>query len=136
MVLKANRISVREVLTPLADVEESTMREVVRAPVKAMLEVGAPLTTMMVTETMIMTVIVAEVGRVPVAVRTAVLRQKMKMMDEMHVDTASVRAPSMVTLHSRHSGRSFRTVTYNRWKSDDQLAFLKASLVGDAAQLL
>ena len=27
-------------------------------------------------------------------------------------------------------------VTYNRWKSDDQLAFLKASLVDDAAQLL
>jgi len=96
----------------MADVEESTMREVVRAPVKAMLEVGAPLTTtMMVTETMIMTVIVAEVGRVPVAVRTAVLRQKMKMMDEMHVDTASVRAPLMVTLRSRHSERCFRTVS-------------------------
>ena len=111
MVLKANRITVREVLAPLADVEESTMREVVRAPVKAMIEVGAPLTTMMtVTETTMVTVIVVEAGRVPVvtvlllgariAVRTIVLRQKMKMMDEMHVDTASVRAPSMVTLHS------------------------------------
>jgi len=122
MVLKANRITVQEVLTPLADVEESTMREVVRAPVKAMLEVGAPLTTTMtVTETMMMTVIVVEAGRVPVvtvlllgapiAVRTVVLRQKMKMMDEMHVDTASIRTPSMVILHSRHSGRSFRTVS-------------------------
>jgi len=114
MVLKANRITTREVLTPLADVE-STMRVVVRAPVKAMIEVGAPLTTtMMVTETMMMTVIVAEAGRVPVvtvlllgapiAVRTVVHRQKMKMVDQMRVDTASVRAPSMVTLHSRHSG--------------------------------
>jgi len=122
MVLKANRITVREVLAPLADVEESTMREVVRAPVKAMTEVGAPVTTMMtVTETTMVTVIVVEAGRVPVvtvlllgapiAVRTVVLRQKMKMMDEMHVDTASVRAPSMVTLPSRHSGRSFRTVS-------------------------
>jgi len=108
MVLKANRIWNREVLTPLADVEESTMREVVRAHVKAMIEVGAPLTTtMMVTETMMMTAIVAEAGRVPVAVRTAVLRQKMNMMDEMHVDTASVRAPLMVTIRSRHFGRSF-----------------------------
>ena len=96
--------------------EESTMPEVVRAPVKAMLEVGAPLTTTM------MIVIVAEAGRIPVVtvllqgapivVRTVVLRQKMKMMDEMHVDTASVRAPSMATLHSRHSGRSFRTVSH------------------------
>jgi len=93
----------------MADVEESTMREVVRAPVKAMVEVGAPLiTTMMVTETTMMTVIVAEAGRVPVVtvlllgapvvVRTVVLRQKMKMMYEVHVDTASVRALLMVTL--------------------------------------
>jgi len=122
MVLKVNRMTVPEVLTPLAVVEESTIREVVRAPVKAMLEVGAPLTTtIMVTETTMMTVIVAEAGRVPVvtvlllgapiAVRTVVLRQNMKMMDEMHVETASVPAHSMVTLHSRHSGRSFRTVS-------------------------
>jgi len=123
MVLKANRITMREVLTPLAAVEESTMRKVVRAPVKAILVVGAPLTTtMMVTETITMTVIVAEVVCVavvtvlmlgaPIAVRTVVLHRKMTMMDEMHVDTASVRAPLMVTLRSRHSRRSFRTVSH------------------------
>jgi len=123
MVLKANCITLRDVITPLAAVEESTMREVVRAPVKAILEVSAPLTTtMMVTETITMTVIVAEAVCVAVvtvlllgaavAVRTVVLHRKMTMMDEMHVDTASVRAPLMVTLRSKHSGRSFKTVSH------------------------